>query len=227
MARHLADLPLDQNGGSLINFNIILFHNNKGENMKKGLKKFVALSMATLVVPFASVHADVGAKSEESSSVVLVANANWKEFHSVVGRCTLKFPAAPEHISEKMSVPEAGYDLKYDAYISSLDKKSVYMLLIAEYPDFVDQSLAQASLEGFLNGILANNPGNQLLFADMLLVDGKPALDFFIRTGGVYFKGRAIMVKNQLYLMAMECEVQNYDEIRYNYFVSSLQFNNK
>ena len=97
------------------------------------------------------------------------------------------------------------------------------MLLIAQYPKFVDQSLAQASLEGFLNGILANNAGNQLLFADMLLVDGKPALDFFIRTGGVYFKGRAIKVKNSLYLMAMECEVQNYDETHYNTFVDSFQ----
>jgi hypothetical protein len=100
------------------------------------------------------------------------------------------------------------------------------MLLIAQYPEFVDQSLAQASLEGFLNGILANNPGNQLLFADMILVDGKPALDFFVRTGPVYFKGRAIMVKNQLYLMAMECEVQSYDEGGYNFFVESFKFNN-
>jgi hypothetical protein len=106
-----------------------------------------------------------------------------------------------------------------------MEKKSVFLLLIAQYPDFVDQSYAQVSLEGFLNGILANNPGNQLLFADLLLVGGYEALDFFIRTGSVYFKGRAIMVKNKLYLMAMECEVQNYDETKYNYFVSSFVFN--
>ncbi|NGX38011.1 MAG: hypothetical protein K1000chlam2_01180 [Chlamydiae bacterium] len=191
--------------------------------MKKGLKTFAILSMASLLAPFAS--AEASNLSQEHQEVVQVANPDWKDFYSVVGKCTLKFPTSPEHISEKMSVPEEGYDLKYDAYISSVDKKSVYMLLIAQYPEFVDQSLAQASLEGFLNGILANNPGNQLLFADMLLVDGKPALDFFIRTGGIYFKGRAIMVNNQLYLMAMECQVQNYDESRYNYFVSSFQFN--
>ena len=148
----------------------------------------------------------------------------WQDFYCTSGQCTLKFPSAPEHISEKMSVPEEGYELKYDAYIASEDKKSVYMLLVAQYPEFVDQSLAQASLEGFLNGVLANNPGGQLLFADMLLVEGKPALDFFIRTGGVYFKGRAIMVQNQLYLMAMECEVQNYDEGGYKLFVSSFKF---
>lgn len=191
--------------------------------MKQKLKQFLALSLAALM-PVAQLSAATAAPASE---IVQVKNADWKEFHAVAGKCTLMFPNSPEHISEKMSVPEEGYDLKYDAYIASHEKKSVYMLLIAQYPKFVDQSLAQASLEGFLNGILANNPGNQLLFADMLLVDGKPALDFFIRTGGIYFKGRAIMVDNNLYLMAMECEVQNYDESRYNYFVTSFKFNKK
>ncbi len=192
--------------------------------MNKGFKQLLLLSMASIYVPFASASSASLEKDSIDSKVVFVQSVNWQEFYSTVGKCTLKFPTSPEHISEKMSVPEEGYDLKYDAYISSQDKKNVYMLLIAQYPEFVDQSLAQASLEGFLNGILANNPGNQLLFADMLLVDGKPALDFFIRTGGIYFKGRAIMVKNHLYLMAMECEVQNYDEGKYNFFVSSFQF---
>lgn len=193
--------------------------------MKKGFKGLIIYAMAILSLPFIPAESQNQRQLESHPELVKVGSPEWKEFHSVVGKCTLKFPSAPEHISEKMSVPEEGYDLKYDAYISSLDKKSVYMLLIAEYPEFVDQSLAQASLEGFLNGILSNNPGNQLLFADMLLVEGQPALDFFIRTGGIYFKGRAIMVKNQLFLMAMECEVQNYDEGRYNYFVSSFKFN--
>lgn len=148
---------------------------------------------------------------------------NWTEFHSTSGQCTLLFPVEPEHMSEVMSVPEEGYDLKYDAYISTEDKKTVFMLLIAQYPDFVDETYAQMSLEGFLNGILSHNPGNQLIFADLLLVDGHEALDFFIRTGGVYFKGRAFMVKNSLYLMAMECEVQTYDEARYSIFVNSFK----
>lgn len=193
--------------------------------MKKGFKQLLLLASAAIYMPFASGSPSSSESKSQETKMVPVQNVNWQEFHSTVGKCTLKFPTSPEHISEKMSVPEEGYDLKYDAYISSQDKKSVYMLLIAQYPEFVDQSLAQASLEGFLNGILANNPGNQLLFADMLLVEGKPALDFFIRTGGVYFKGRAIMVNNHLYLMAMECEVQNYDEARYNFFVSSFKFN--
>jgi len=166
--------------------------------------------------------------SQEIAAVdpsTLAISKSWQDFQSVSGKCQMKFPKSPEHISEKMSMPEEGYDLKYDAYISSTDPKTVFMLLIAQYPDFVDERFAHMSLEAFLNGILTHNPGNQLIFADLVLVQGHEALDFFIRSGTVYFKGRAMMVKNSLYLMAMECEVQNYNETHYNTFVNSFILN--
>ena len=137
------------------------------------------------------------------------------------GKCSMKFPSNAERVSEKMQVEGAGFALQYDAYIASSEANSVFMLLVAEYPDFVDEQFARMSLEAFLNGILTHNPANQLLFADLVLVQGYEGLDFFIRSGAVYFKGRAVMVRNQLYLMAMECEVQNYDESNYNNFVDS------
>jgi hypothetical protein len=155
-----------------------------------------------------------------------VEQKEWAEFHAVAGRCKMSFPTAPEHVSHKLNGPEPGYDLNYDAYISALDERTVFMLLVAQYPEFVDESYAQMSLEAFLNGILTYNPENQLIKADLLLVEGHEALDFFIRTGSVYFKGRAVMVKNSLYLMAMECDIQIYDEQNYNKFIGSFTLAN-
>lgn len=163
------------------------------------------------------------AAPKQSAQLAPMQQKEWSEFHSVVGRCKMKFPSAPEHVSQKLNGPEPGYDLNYDAYISALDERTVFMLLVAQYPAFVDETYAQMSLEAFLNGILTYNPENQLIFADLLLVEGHEALDFFIRTGSVYFKGRAVMVKNSLYLMAMECDVQIYDEGNYNKFVQSFK----
>jgi hypothetical protein len=137
------------------------------------------------------------------------------------GICSINFPSDPERVSEKMQMDGGGVDLQYDAYISSSDSNAIFMLLVAEYPDFVDEQFARMSLEAFLNGLLTHNPENQLLHADLVLVEGYEGLDFFIRSGSMYFKGRALMVKNQLYLMAMECEVQSYDEAHYNDFVNS------
>ena len=190
-----------------------------------GLMKILkgsVFSMATALALFA--HAQ--AANNQETSPVSEKQVSWKEFHSVSGKCKMNFPDNPQHVSENMNFSEEGYSLKYDAYISSLDKQTVFMLLIAQYPDFVDESYARMSLEGFLNGILNHSPGNQLIFADLLLVDGREALDFFIRTGSVYFKGRAMMVKNSLYLMAMECEMKSYNETHYNSFISSFKLAN-
>jgi hypothetical protein len=196
------------------------------KNGIKGIIKGVALlGLAGLLVIIHPVKgtAEIQRDSKSGSQNV---KTSWQEFHSVVGKCSMKFPNNPEHFSEKMSVAEEGYELKYDAYVSSMEKKIVFMLLIAQYPDFVDESYAQMSLEGFLNGILTHNPNNQLIFADLSLVNGREALDFFIRSGTVYFKGRAMMVKNSLYLMAMECEMQHYDESDFTHFIESFKLAN-
>ncbi len=173
--------------------------------------------------PSATQSETAAVDSSASKALGVQSLSEWRDFHSVAGRCRVKFPSSPEHVSQKLTTPEIGYDMRYDAYISSLDKQTVFMLLVAQYPEHVDQTYAQLSLEAFLNGILTYNPENQLIFADLLLVNGHEALDFFIRAGGVYFKGRAMMIKNSLYLIAMECDVQIYDELNYNKFVESFQ----
>jgi len=160
-------------------------------------------------------------KEAGAPKVVAKPQGKWQEFHSTAGACSVKLPSVPEHVSEKLKMPDTQYELKYDAYISEHSQNSVYMLLVAQYPDYVDQSYAQASLEGFLNGILSYNPANQLIFADLTLFQGHEALDFFIRAGAVYFRGRAMLIKNSLYLMAMECEAPAYDETQYTSFVTS------
>lgn len=182
------------------------------------IKGIVIIGALIGLALFQSASADTVKPAKE-----IELRGKWQEFHSPAGCCSMKFPQKPEHISEKMAGGEDGYDLKYDAYISSLDKKTVFMLLVAKYPDFVDESYAQVSLESFLNGLLSHNPANQLIFADLVLVGGREALDFFIRTGSVFFKGRAMMVKNSLYLMAMECEMQHYDENDFNLFINSFK----
>jgi hypothetical protein len=120
-----------------------------------------------------------------------------------------------------MKIDEDGTELKYDAYISAENAETVFMLLVAEYPDFVDDEFAQMSLEAFLNGIVSHGSGAQLLFSDLVLVQGHEGMDFFVRTGSNYFKGRAVIAKKQLYLMAMECKVADYNEPRYNAFINS------
>ncbi len=169
--------------------------------------------------------------AEETASVsakpsVKVLTKDWKKVESKEGKCIVEFPGVPEHVSEIMKIDDEGTELKYDAYIASAGPESVFMLLVALYPEeFLDEELSHKSLESFLNGILSHGSGSQLIFADLVLVDGHQGLDFFIRSGANYFKGRALLSENLLYLMAMECKVSEYDEKHYDRFVNSFLLN--
>ena len=147
----------------------------------------------------------------------------WNKFHSVPGKCKVSLPAPPEHVKQVMPVPEEGYDLRYDVYVSAFQKKAVYMMLVAQYPPFMNESYVEESLESFLNGLVMQNQDNKLIFADITAVQGYKALDFFIDSKGVYFKGRAIMANNNLYLLAMECEHKNYLQEHFNHFINSFE----
>jgi len=148
----------------------------------------------------------------------------WKKFHSVPGKCKVSFPQTPEHVKQVMTLKEDNCDMQYDVYVSTeQNKDAVYMVLIAQYPSYVNESCAELSLECFLNGILTQHPDNELVFADLIDHQGHKGMDFFIKTKGLFFKGRAVMSGSNLYLIAMECEEKLYKEHRFTYFINSFE----
>ncbi|MCY3974879.1 MAG: hypothetical protein OXF02_04980 [Simkaniaceae bacterium] len=150
---------------------------------------------------------------------------NWKEFRSVSGECTVSMPNAPEHVKQVMPLSDEKQTLSYDIYLSSFEKSALYMLLVAKYPEMVSKVLegqtTDLHLESFLNGLLSQNPENRLIFADLVDTQGTKGLDFFIQSGTTYFKGRAVIAKNTLYLIAMECERKNYSDHHFKHFINS------
>lgn len=161
-------------------------------------------------------------KNKEAS---IDTSVSWKKFHSVQGKCKVAFPQAPEHVKQIMTLEEDKYDMQYDVYVATEgNKEAVYMVLIAQYPPYVNESCAELSLECFLNGILTQHPSNELVFADLVEIDGKKGMDFFIKSKGMFFKGRALMSGSNLYLIAMECEEALYKENKFTYFINSFEF---
>jgi len=187
--------------------------------MKKSMLAFIALALVSKAV-FAN-----ESKPLEVLSVATKGDfKSWKKLQSTPGKCRISMPDQPEHLTQKMLLPEEKAELRYDVYVSGVNNDAVYMMLVAEYPPLIDPSYAELSLESFLNSILTQNPQNRLVFADLVSVQGHKGLDFFIRTKDVYFKGRAIMANNQLYLIAMECDMHSYHEPSFNFFINSFEF---
>ena len=191
------------------------------KGIKEGFRKRALLTAGALVLFGSWGDAQIEKVATYEQSVTELES--WRMFHSVPGKCNISLPSQPEHVKQVMPLAQEGYHMRYDVYVSAHKREAVYMVLIAEYPPYVDDSFAELSLESFLNGLVNQGEGSRLLFADMTEVQGNKALDFFIETKGVYFKGRAIMAKNHLYLIAMECEVNNYEEAHYDHFVNSFK----
>lgn len=180
--------------------------------------KFSKSVLLTTLVLTQSVSSLFG---ETKPSVSTTEFQGWKEVHSDAGNCKATFPRNPDHMQQDMKMKGTDSKLRYHVYVADHQRKEVFMVLIAKYPGEVKTEDAKKNLEHFLNTLISQNANNRLLFADLIQVNGNPAMDFFIRTDAVYFKGRAIQANNSLYLLAMECEINNYQEHHYNYFIQS------
>lgn len=159
-----------------------------------------------------------------------VANTNtsfakesiWKEFHSINGHCKISFPSIPKHFKEKFLLPKSKAQVSYDAYISPKGSQTVYMMLIANYPHKIEREQEEISLESFVNGLVQK--GGQLVFANFIKWPKATAMEFFIHNNNVFFKGRAIMKHNKLYLIAVESIDDQYEEGQYHEFIDSFSF---
>lgn len=196
-------------------------YRNKLKFTQKAFMTFLGLLLVAKPISAKIMDSALFMSIQENKSTIDFST--WKRMHSVEGRCSASFPKMPEHIRQKMPMKEENKELQYYVYVADYQRKEVFMVLIAQYPGEVSDENAVQNLEHFLNTLLAQNHKNRLLFADLVKVQGYTGMDFFIKTDQVYFKGRAIQANNTLYLLAMECEIPNYQEEHYNYFIESFE----
>lgn len=200
-------------------------YSNKIEGyMDFSLKQKACLLAGMLFVsalPAQAASSDVAGSLKVDAQIV--SPESWKTFHSIPGNCQVALPEMPQHLKQVMPMGKNNYNLRYDVYVASMGKDAVFMVLIAQYPAALNNTAPEVNLESFLNGILMQNSSNKLIFADLVEVQGNKALDFFIETKGVFFKGRAVIANNNLYLLAMECDMQNYQESHFAYFINSFE----
>lgn len=189
--------------------------------MQKAFATFLGLVL--VAKPISAKIIDSSNFLSEKLKVSETDYSTWSRVHSPHGKCSATFPKTPEHLQQKMPMKGEGKDLQYYVYVADHNRKEVFMVLIAQYPGEVKEDHAVKNLEHFLNTLIAQNPKNRLLYADLVSVQGHQGMDFFIRTDQVYFKGRAIQANNSLYLLAMECEIPNYQEEHFNYFIESFE----
>lgn len=147
----------------------------------------------------------------------------WQEIFVRSGECRIAFPSLPQMIEQKLKLDHEGAYLTYDVYLAPYRDQSVCLLLVAQYPNEVPAGSEVAGLEGLLRGILHQHPENRVVFADMGKHQGYPAMNFMVQSGKNFFRGRAIMIGNQLYLIAMEGAKQHFQEAMFQKFLKTFR----
>jgi len=130
---------------------------------------------------------------------------SWEKFYSLSGDCEILFPTKPHHMAQKIPIKDLDAYMNYDVYMSLLDEdNSVCMMVVASFPTKIEEAKEKQSLEGFLNGIINHKNEKKLIYAKFSKFQNKNAIDFLLENQNRYFKGRAIIVEDKLYLIAIE-----------------------
>ena len=148
---------------------------------------------------------------------------SWKEIYARTGDCRIAFPTLPQMIEQKLKLNQDNMQLAYDVYLAPYNEHSVCVLLIAQYPKPIPQGSEMVGLEGLLKGIINQHPDNQLVFAEMVQIQGFPALNFMVESGKNFFRGQAVMVGSKLYMIAMEGVKQRFEETTFQRFLKSFR----
>jgi hypothetical protein len=156
------------------------------------------------------------------STVHAAPTADWKQFFTQDGGCSISFPTEPTLVQQSLRVAD-GQLLKYDIYLAPFEEKGVFMLLVATYPQTLPGGHEVAGLEGLLKGLVGHNAENKLVFAHLVDYAGRPAMNFLVQSLSNYFRGQAMMSGNKLFLIAMEGRKTDLDEKTFTRFLESFK----
>lgn len=160
------------------------------------------------------------------SIILFLASAlsasDWREFQGNCDAFKVLMPSTPNHWHNQIKVADSEQKLNYDVYVSGNEQEAMYMMLVADFPKELTANQEMLSIEGFMRGVLKDKDQNKLLFIDSLKVQGHAAMDFLMKSKqDHFFKGRVIAASKKLYLLTVECSLENFNEKDYKTFMNS------
>ena len=154
-------------------------------------------------------------------------NSNgWKKFTSTENGFSAQLPKAPDHMEQKIDIPQSELSISYDTYISEPSESVVFVISVWNYPAEVDMSKPEVNLQDGFGGMLSALPGSQVQSMEMTEVEGFKALEFKVKNEDIYFQGKLILVYNTLYQVFAVYKDDKEMSADYQKFIDSFQLIN-
>ena len=148
-------------------------------------------------------------------AIICLSAGNWQRISSK--KYTISFPEKPQLLQKSMPSDM----VEYEIYVSSSDHQMVYFFVTAKYPVAIEKDQEKICLDGFLEGMLLNNPGNELITYDESSFNGHLGYEFVIQNENYLFKGKILIANQTLYLLATECEKDLFQSENLQQFINS------
>ena len=154
--------------------------------MRSNFTKLLLSAAASILVLTTSLN---GAESQKG----------WKKFTSTESGFSIDLPTTPDHLEQKIDIPQSDLSIGYDTFLSEPSESVVFVISVWNYPAEVDMSKPEVNLQDGFGGMLSALPGSQVQSMQMTDVDGFKALEFLVKNDEIYFQGKLILVYNTLY----------------------------
>ncbi len=125
--------------------------------------------------------------------------ASWQKFTSEESGFSVELPTTPDHIEQKIDIPETNVSIDYNTYISEPSESMVYVISVWNYPAEIDMSKPELNLQDGFGGMLSALPGSQVQKMELIDEQGFKALEFLVKSDDIYFQGKLILVYHTLY----------------------------
>lgn len=161
------------------------------------------------------------AHAEQTDKGVSAEKLDWKKFSSEKNGFSVDLPTFPDHVEQKIAIPQTDLSINYDTYISEPSQSQVYVVSVWYYPDAIDMSKPEVNLKDGFEGMLTALPGSKVIKMEMGEFNKFKALDFVVKHEDIFFQGKLILVYNTLYQVFTVYKDNQEMKEGYSHFIDS------
>ena len=132
-----------------------------------------------------------------------VAGDTWKKFTSVNNEFSVLLPTLPQHVQEKVTLPNGKGAIEYHMYLSQEKDGTTLMISMIQYPQAFDTSKPDLLLENVMKEMASGSTTNELQNVEKGAFQSFPALDFSIENKDFSLRCKAFLHNKTLYVLSV------------------------
>lgn len=127
----------------------------------------------------------------------------WKRFTSKENDFSVLLPSLPQHVQEKVTLPNGQDVVEYHMYLSQEKNGTTFLISVIHYPEVFDTSKPEILLDGVMKEMLSGNTANTLGDVKKSLFKNCPSVDFLLENKEFELRCRTFLHSKTLFVLSV------------------------